>query len=61
MLHPGASGGFDKSPLPVYRTFRDGAEQKRFVNALQGRIERLGLIKVAHSQLNVDLLRRPAR
>src|SRR5215510_13237202 len=56
MLHPDASGSLDKSRLPVYRTFRDGCQQKRFFNALQGRIECLGLIKVAHSQLNVRAL-----
>src|SRR5215813_9816351 len=56
MLHPGASGALDKSRLPVYGTFRDGRQQKRFFNALQGRIECLGLIKVAHSQLDARAL-----
>jgi hypothetical protein len=37
----------------VYGTFRDGRQQKRFFNALQGRVECIGLIKVAHSQLDV--------
>ena len=53
MLHPGASGGLDRCRLPVYRTFRDGRQKKRLFHALQGRVESLRLIKVAHSQLDV--------
>src|SRR5215831_13254252 len=56
MLHPGASVGLDKSRLPVYGTFCDGRQEKRPFHPLQGCIECLGLIKVAHSQLDVRAL-----
>src|SRR5215813_11935288 len=56
MIDPGASGALDKSRLPVYRTFCDRRQEKRLLHAPQGCVECLGLIKVAHSQLDVRAL-----
>src|SRR5262249_47427648 len=53
MLHLCASGGFDKSALPLNKTLGDGREQERFFHVAQSRAECLRLIEVPRRQFDI--------